>query len=118
MNLNNSIATIAAWLKIQLHADHVSAHADQGHGFILFRIESGDPHNVREFTISDEALADHPSATIIADLIAQDVGARLIQDSTMRLVYTTDRIVPHFEVRLLAHGGRTYRIVRGTAHDI
>ena len=117
-NTNDAINGIAAWLGRQLATANVRARADANRDVVLFRIEPGDGSAERELEISGEALDDQTPETIIADLSRQEVPQRLSRDATMRLAYTTDREVPHFETRLVICDGRNYRIVRGDDHTV
>ena len=116
--MQDSIDALSAWLQVQLGTGGVSARADQTRDSILFRIDLGDGSPPRELEISEEALSDLDPTAIVIDLGRQNVPERLRCDPTMRLAYTKEREVPHFETLFVQHEGKTYRVVRDSVHAV
>ena len=114
----DSVAGLTSWIARQYPGADVSARADAIRDVIVFSATPTDGSGTRMLEITDEAMADVPVVTIIEDLEQQGVPSLLRRDPTMRRTYSSDRKVPHFEQLRIECGGRQYRVVRDSSHNV
>lgn len=115
--LRESADAIACWLQEKSGVANVEWDAIFDRDVALFRLYRDEPPSP-ELEVTAEALEDHPSETILADLDDQQVVQRLVADPTMRLRYYTRREVPPREEMWVRCDGRRYRVLRDSGHNV
>lgn len=101
-----------------MSAAGVSVRAESMRDVILFRVDVNDGKPHREFEISEEALEDLAPEEILVDLSREQLPERLLSDHTMRLFYSSERTVPHFEKMTVSYDGSEYRVIRDSHHSV